>query len=849
MTGTPNIIHKTATFIAEGSEPCDSLHTPKYPPPIHIVNPNIIKIYPKTMALFDEDSSSPSPNTYSICGFLLDRFSLCFKALHFPFKEESHVDHVQICVKKTTAPKTLNITIITASGDEVEFIFSISPPTREYEWLSLKIERDSVVKCIIQGTSSTGADNVVELIGLRILSQETCFMPSCSSHTPSRTHCSYSQSRSSISSSTSSRHDHHSRKDSSTPSSTHTHHSHRHSHSGHRSKKSSHSVSKSRTSHPKDVVNPQLSINPTPKITEVEPIRTSIDESAFVESTSDIRSSCDNSIDTSIDDKDDFLEVSSSMRYSPLSSSGPQQHPEIVKYLRSFLKITRDPSTSAPRKMTIGPQRGAPKIKRKSIDQRDKRTHTLTNGSLIDPLCVLGIGGFGVVSLINIKEIDDFTITPIHNNPCILKQVLEQGDHDSVLGFRKEFKLQRKVFRKVPQRIPRPLYMLDLLDESYNGSAGFCMEFCRGGCINDFVQKWCRLSEDPDKKDEDSESTTIENSEYENDFEDSETDIEIGPSFLDPVRVSSVAVDMIECLADVFKKCKVVHRDIKPENFLVRVDPETNKCCTVLADLGMTQLQEVIDSSSSSRSFQVSKSLEPVKLKTSDLMKAISSPPKSKSFSLSGPNSSSESSVSGPIPLVPEKTDTQKGAGQMCGTLDYFAPEYLGKSAVPPHQKGDVYSLGMSIIMLFKQDPPFSTHDIFVGVRDTAQCFEKLHQLHMREYYPKVSDIELFKKLANIESGRYKPVYDCLSTVCDNITKVNHEERWDVQRACDEVQKIKDLLPEMGEGYICPTVDETIARASTKWFARNKSSYFAKTENSRDLYKGERGEMDLKDTE
>ncbi|GKT32444.1 hypothetical protein ADUPG1_006604 [Aduncisulcus paluster] len=749
-----------AEFISEGRPPLcvGTSQDDENPPPTRIDDPNVIKI--NLSVANGEKSGLRLPSLYS---FFVDYDPISFTNLHLPFTKESHVDHIQICVKKTTAPKTLNITIITASGNEVEFIFSISPPTREYEWLSLKIERDSVVKCIIQGTSSTGADNVVELTGIRFISATEFF---------------HSTSSSILSSSSSS-------------------------------------------------------------------------------SRIDLRSSIDSAFDTSTDEFDDLRDfLPSESTHSRLSTSSGPRHSEKSMDLRNFLKLTRN---SSPLASSLA---GPPKMRRKSVEQRTKHQYTLTNGDNIEPLCIIGEGGFGIVALVNMNDIDDPLITQDHEDPCVLKQLLREAAHGIVGEFRKEFRLLKRLYKRIPQRIPRPSYIVDLLDEYYQGSFGFCMEFCRGGCINNFVRKWCLLpsvkdeySDEVEEKSADlkSDSSVIENSSYEDNsqeeeeevpvFEDSSYDESHGersqsdecvesdyfdPLTLDPVRVSSVAVDMIECLADVFKKCRVVHRDIKPENFLVRVDPETNKCCTVLADLGMTQLQETVRSSDS------------VTFSSKDTAskKSISSSQSKKDDSES--SASAKEKRDGR-----EMTDSQKEEEEkviICGTFDYMSLECL--QGQPPHQLGDAFALGMSILALFLCKSPFSGHPALAALNNSVEYMNRLHDMYISGMNPKIAQSSLFRKLNKIEDGKYKPVYDCLSTVCDNLTKVQFEERWDVQRACDEVQKIKDLLPEMGEGYICPTVDEIVRVANTKYLAHNRSAFFkdAKMEDSRAQYEKQRGE-------
>ncbi|GKT15296.1 hypothetical protein ADUPG1_010672, partial [Aduncisulcus paluster] len=99
---------------------------------------------------------------------------------------------------------------------------------------------------------------------------------------------------------------------------------------------------------------------------------------------------------------------------------------------------------------------------------------TLTSASTLTSQCIIGSGGFGEVLLVLIDGI------PF---PCVLKKMLRIADKTVVKGCRKEFKVQLKLFNnpKCFNRIPRPLYILDLLDCDMKGVYGFLMEFCVGG--------------------------------------------------------------------------------------------------------------------------------------------------------------------------------------------------------------------------------------------------------------------------------------------------------------------------------------------------------------------------------
>ncbi|GKT37207.1 hypothetical protein ADUPG1_010042, partial [Aduncisulcus paluster] len=127
----------------------------------------------------------------------------------------------------------------------------------------------------------------------------------------------------------------------------------------------------------------------------------------------------------------------------------------------------------------------------KQKKHKDKKKHnpkhdslTLTSASTLTSQCIIGSGGFGEVLLVLIDGI------PF---PCVLKKMLRIADKTVVQGCRKEFKVQLKLFTnpKCFNRIPRPLYILDLLDCDMKGVYGFLMEFCVGGSVSAFAKRWC----------------------------------------------------------------------------------------------------------------------------------------------------------------------------------------------------------------------------------------------------------------------------------------------------------------------------------------------------------------------
>ncbi|GKT37370.1 hypothetical protein ADUPG1_010167, partial [Aduncisulcus paluster] len=326
-------------------------------------------------------------------------------------------------------------------------------------------------------------------------------------------------------------------------------------------------------------------------------------------------------------------------------------------------------------------------------------------------------------------------------------------------------------------RIPRPLYILDLLDADMKGEYGFIMEYCAGGSVSAFARSWCDdgkyVSDIGDADDsEDSDSSCISDSDSKYNIGTTHFD----PMTLNPVKVCSLCVGMIECLDDVFRAKKdLVHRDVKPDNFLVRVDPKDGECTVVLSDLGMVQVLDSITSSVTSKSYIPSSS-----------------------------STKQEKQLSQPKPSA-------------CGTIVYNSYETLceGKQT----QRSDGYSLGMSILALFQCADPFISLPVFRGVVNSYDIMHTMLSLMEKNRVPRLCSSDLFKTLRTIEDGKYKSVHACLNEIFTGLTKLNEDERMSVHEARKKVQSIKDLLPQIGEGaeFKCPSIEDIVKRQLEKY--------------------------------
>ncbi|GKT32791.1 hypothetical protein ADUPG1_002346, partial [Aduncisulcus paluster] len=213
------------------------------------------------------------------------------------------------------------------------------------------------------------------------------------------------------------------------------------------------------------------------------------------------------------------------------------------------------------------------------------------------------------------------------------------------------------------------------------------------------------------------------------------------------------------------------------------VDPDSKKCTVVLSDLGLAQILDSISSSTTTKS----SSFQPVEFEKK------------------------------------EKKETSNQNTSKCGTLVYNSYETLlaGKQS----QKSDGYSLGMSILALFFCEHPFVSLPIFrevikkyMGDRINLEIMGVLMGLMEKNMCPKLSQSHLFKSLLTLEGGKFQPVHECLNEVFTGLTQLDVDKRMSVHKARKKVQSIKHLLPEIGEGFECPSIDDIIIEQKQKYF-------------------------------
>eukprot|EP00764_Aduncisulcus_paluster_P012709 gnl/Carplike_NY0171/579_a787_1543.p1 GENE.gnl/Carplike_NY0171/579_a787_1543~~gnl/Carplike_NY0171/579_a787_1543.p1 ORF type:complete len:643 (+),score=213.85 gnl/Carplike_NY0171/579_a787_1543:234-2162(+) len=196
------------------------------------------------------------------------------------------------------------------------------------------------------------------------------------------------------------------------------------------------------------------------------------------------------------------------------------------------------------------------------------------------------------------------------------------------------------------------------------------------------------------------------------------------------------------------------------------------KCTIVLSDLGLAQIQDSISSSTTSKSFV-------------DISKSEDTEAKHKHKSKSKP----------------------KPKRSICGTLVYNSCEALKGIQ---SQESDAYSLGLTLFAVFEGQDPFLQMKVLHGIESEILFAKKLKEVIESDMGPKLCESRLFKTLKTIEGGKFKPVYSCLNEIFEGLTKVDIDERMSVHEACEKVQSIKPLLPKIGEGWECPSIDDIV---------------------------------------
>ncbi|GKT36133.1 hypothetical protein ADUPG1_009155 [Aduncisulcus paluster] len=381
--------------------------------------------------------------------------------------------------------------------------------------------------------------------------------------------------------------------------------------------------------------------------------------------------------------------------------------------------------------------------------------YILTSPSGIEPLCIIGLGGFGEVTLVRIDGIAQL---------CILKRMIRIGDKKVIHDCKREFKFQQKLFMdpKCFNRIPRPMYILNLLDEdTHVGVYGFIMEYCAGGSVSSFARSWGLLPrEDPPKSVSELEEESSSVSEWSD-----KARLSANCMDYDPLRIAALCVGCVECLDDVFMaNSSIIHRDVKPDNFLVRIDEYGGSI--VLGDLGLIMLQDCVSSSTGSISFSV---LE-------------------KDVSLKG----------------------KSGRPFACGTFVYNSYESLSHGIYS--QSSDAFALGLTIYSLFTAKVPFFGHPLLRGIVKSSEFLSKLLYLHDHGLVPKLQHSQLFQQIPLLDDGKFKDVYNGLLEIFDGLTKKNPTNRMSVHSAREICSNFVHLLPKIGEGWICPSIDTIISK-------------------------------------
>ncbi|GKT33347.1 hypothetical protein ADUPG1_007287, partial [Aduncisulcus paluster] len=95
-------------------------------------------------------------------------------------------------------------------------------------------------------------------------------------------------------------------------------------------------------------------------------------------------------------------------------------------------------------------------------------------------------------------------------------------------------------------------------------------------------------------------------------------------------------------------------------------------------------------------------------------------------------------------------------------------------------------------------------------ISDKTVFSDALMTLIEKNRTTKLKDSPLFKSLNHIDDGKFKAVYSCLNDVFTGLTRKDDDKRMSVHQAREKVQSIKALLPMLGEGFECPSIEDIV---------------------------------------
>ncbi|GKT24717.1 hypothetical protein ADUPG1_012826 [Aduncisulcus paluster] len=190
---------------------------------------------------------------------------------------------------------------------------------------------------------------------------------------------------------------------------------------------------------------------------------------------------------------------------------------------------------------------------------------------------------------------------------------------------------------------------------------------------------------------------------------------------------------------------------------------------------------------------------------------------------------------------TPKDGSDPRGRSPRCivGTLCYNAPESLQHGRYS--QASDTWGCILTIWSLFNNmEQPFMSHPQVTSIDPSDEDYNgkliiKLKDLMSdKDTLPRLDDSELFLELKTMCDGKFKPVYDNLLAAFEGIMEPDKSKRMTIHDARKLTDEIKHLLPHVGEGWECPSIEEYIHRQLEEYEGRTGLDSIKESKDSKE---------------